>query len=363
MKEYHKIEAVFKRDEQTKKVIEQYRNPTVEFLKDNIWQFTEKVDGCVHSKTLINMADGSTKRISQIKEGELVWGYDTNTNQPKIVPVIATRHQSRAGQWVKIKTTRNGLNKGNFFGTIHCTHDHKVWTKNRGYVEACQLTKEDILLSIRTDVIQPYQEVIKEQHIIDIEIDTKPRERWDIQTETHNFFTVGGLVHNTNIRVHWDGHKVEFGGRTDRAEIPKPLLEKLEELFSGHENEEIFEQKFGENEVILFGEGYGPKIQNGGLYRDDVSFILFDVQVGDLWLERKNVEDIAKTFNIDIVPIIFEDTLTKAIEYVKTNPDSIVAKNGAKMEGLVGRPKVELLDRRGNRLIVKVKWEDMKDLI
>ena len=212
MKEYHKIEAVFKRDEQTKKVIEQYRNPTVEFLKDNIWQFTEKVDG-------------------------------------------------------------------------------------------------------------------------------------------------------TNIRVHWDGHKVEFGGRTDRAEIPKSLLEKLEELFGGHENEEIFEQKFGENEVILFGEGYGPKIQNGGLYRDDVSFILFDVQVGDLWLERKNVEDIAKTFNIDIVPIIFEDTLTKAIEYVKTNPDSVIAKNGAKMEGLVGRPKVELLDRRGNRLIVKVKWEDMKDLV
>ena len=90
---------------------------------------------------------------------------------------------------------------------------------------------------------------------------------------------------------------------------------------------------------------------------------MFDVQVGDLWLERKNVEDIAKTFNIDIVPIIFEDTLTKAIEYVKTNPDSVIAKNGAKMEGLVGRPKVELLDRRGNRLIVKVKWEDMKDLI
>ena len=27
---------------------------------------------------------------------------------------------------------------------------------------------------------------------------------------------------------------------------------KLEELFGGHENEEIFEQKFGENEVILF---------------------------------------------------------------------------------------------------------------
>ena len=217
MKEYHKIEAIFKRDPETKKVIEEYRNPTIESLKDCIWEFTEKVDG-------------------------------------------------------------------------------------------------------------------------------------------------------TNIRVHWDGHKVEFGGRTDKAEIPKHLLAKLEELFGGHANEELFEQTFGENDVTLFGEGYGVKIQNGGLYRDgDVSFILFDVQVGDLWLRRKDVLEIAANFNLEVVPVLFEGNLQKGIDYVKTNPDSVVAqdwlKQKAKMEGLVARPKEELLDRRGNRIIVKIKWEDLKDLI
>lgn len=46
MKEYHKIETLFERDTTTKMLIEgQYRNSTVEFLKDNVWQFTEKVDG------------------------------------------------------------------------------------------------------------------------------------------------------------------------------------------------------------------------------------------------------------------------------------------------------------------------------
>lgn len=30
-------------------------------------------------------------------------------------------------------------------------------------------------------------------------------------------------IDGTNIRIHWDGHKVEFAGRTDRAQIPKPL--------------------------------------------------------------------------------------------------------------------------------------------
>lgn len=170
-------------------------------------------------------------------------------------------------------------------------------------------------------------------------------------------------IDGMNTIIFWDGHKVFFGGRTERAEIPKPLLERLETLFGGIANEELFEQKFGENEVILYGEGYGPKIQNGGLYRDSVDFILFDVMINGNFQPRESVEDIAKYFSIDIVPIILEGTLQDGIEYVKTNPDSVIAKNGAKMEGLVGRPKVELRDRRGNRLIVKIKWEDMKDLV
>jgi hypothetical protein len=33
------------------------------------------------------------------------------------------------------------------------------------------------------------------------------------------------------------------------------------------------------------------------------------------------------------------------------------------MEGLVCRPAVELKDRRGDRIIVKIKWNDIKELI
>ena len=44
--EYHKIETLFNRDPLTKKLIEgSFRNETIEYLKDNIWEFTEKVDG------------------------------------------------------------------------------------------------------------------------------------------------------------------------------------------------------------------------------------------------------------------------------------------------------------------------------
>lgn len=208
MKEYHKIETLFERDEKTKKLIMgKFRNPTIEFLKDNVWQFTEKVDG-------------------------------------------------------------------------------------------------------------------------------------------------------TNIRVYWDGHIVSFGGRTDNAQIPAHLINRLNELFGGETNAQMFEQKFGETQVELFGEGYGAKIQSGGGYRNDVDFILFDVLISDNYQPRESVEDIAKYFGIDIVPIVLEGTLQDGVDYVLNNRNSIIAKNGALLEGLVGRTKVETRDRTGKRNIVKIKYRD-----
>lgn len=165
-------------------------------------------------------------------------------------------------------------------------------------------------------------------------------------------------VDGTNIRVHWDGHKVEFGGRTDKAQIPGPLLSKLNEMFATSEAEELFEQTWGDKDVILFGEGYGPKIQNGGEYRSDVSFILFDVLVGDNYQEREWVEETAQMFNIDVVPIVLTGTIQDGIDYVMKHPQSTMGT--AMMEGVVGRPMIELRDRRGERVIVKIKWEDFK---
>lgn len=165
-------------------------------------------------------------------------------------------------------------------------------------------------------------------------------------------------IDGTNIRVHWDGHNVEFGGRTDRAQIPNHLLDKLNELFGTLEAEELFEQTFGEKDVVLFGEGYGPKIQNGGEYRSDVSFILFDVMIGGNYQSREWIEQTAKMFNVDVVPIVLEGTIQDSINYVMSHPHSTIG--NAMMEGVVGRPKIELNDRCGNRVIVKIKWEDFR---
>lgn len=167
-------------------------------------------------------------------------------------------------------------------------------------------------------------------------------------------------VDGTNIRIHWDGHKVTFGGRTERAQIPADLMNYLVNTFGGETNAQLFEQKFGETEVTLYGEGYGPKIQRGGLYRDDVSFILFDVLIDKVWLTRDSVEDIAECFGIDVVPIVAIGPLGAAIDYVKKAPTSLLSSK-APMEGVVARPVVELFDRMGRRVIVKIKACDFCD--
>lgn len=166
-------------------------------------------------------------------------------------------------------------------------------------------------------------------------------------------------IDGTNIGIVWDGHKVSYQGRTERAQIPAHLMNKLIEMFGGETNEELFEQKFGETQVILFGEGYGAKIQKGGgNYRSDVSFILFDVYLPEqnLWLKRDALEDISKTFGIDVVPIVLTGTMQEAVDFVKQKPKSTIGV--AEMEGLVCKPEVDMLDRMGRRVIVKVKVRD-----
>ena len=121
-------------------------------------------------------------------------------------------------------------------------------------------------------------------------------------------------VDGTNIRIYWDGHTVTIGGRTDNAQIPTDLAQYLYYVFGSTASEELFEQQFGDKEVILFGEGYGTKIQKvGSAYLPDaVGFILFDVLIGENYQPREWVEKTAQMFGIPVVPIVGHGNLWNA---------------------------------------------------
>lgn len=161
-------------------------------------------------------------------------------------------------------------------------------------------------------------------------------------------------VDGTNIRVMFDGQQITFGGKDDESEIPSFLLASLENIFSPKLS--TFRTKF-DSGVCLYGEGYGAKIQKAGQkYRQDHSFVLFDVKIGDWWLNRPAVEDIAQALQIDIVPIIGTGTLYDMVEMVRVGFDS--AWGDFKAEGIVARPSVELKSRAGDRVITKIKHRD-----
>ena len=170
-----------------------------------------------------------------------------------------------------------------------------------------------------------------------------------------NLWVFTEKVDGTNIRVMWDaGSKsLVFGGKTDNAQIPAKLYEKLSLMFT----EEDMERVFPDTSVCLYGEGYGAKIQKGGgNYRQDQSFVLFDVKIDRWWLERHNVIAIAETLGIDVVPIIGNGTLFDMVEMVKKGFDSQWGAFDA--EGIVARPAVELIARNGQRIITKIKHKD-----
>lgn len=162
-------------------------------------------------------------------------------------------------------------------------------------------------------------------------------------------------IDGTNIRVWWDGERTRYGGRTDNAQIPRPLLAKLQELFG--DNKVL--QELG-RDCILYGEGYGAKIQKGGgnYIPDGCSFILFDVKIGQWWLRRDDVYSIAGQLNILHVPVVNIGTLNDAVRLVREGLLSSTAAVKHKAEGLVMRPVIDLWDRRGERIIAKVKARD-----
>lgn len=169
-------------------------------------------------------------------------------------------------------------------------------------------------------------------------------------------------VHGQNIRVMWDGSEISFGGRGSKADkLYKPLLVRLQYLFSKELMIDVFgEYSDGGIKWILYGEGYGARIQKGGenYNPDGVDFVMFDINWGGIWLHYIDVIRIAADLCIDVVPVIDIAPISTMIK---------AAKNGFKSnwgdfeaEGIVARPLRQLMNFQGQRVITKLKCKDFE---
>jgi hypothetical protein len=178
---------------------------------------------------------------------------------------------------------------------------------------------------------------------------------------SENIWNWSEKVDGTNIRVMWDEGRIRYGGKTDNAQIPAFLVNQMDEMFSV----DTFNELYPALNLCLYGEGYGAKIQKGGenYIPYGQSFILFDVRVGDFWLQRYDVVDVADKLGIQVVPVVGVGSLNAAVEYARTGFSSKIAETSSVVaEGLVIRPAVELFDRQGHRIITKIKYKDFQHI-
>ena len=179
---------------------------------------------------------------------------------------------------------------------------------------------------------------------------------------------------------------VTFKGKTDNAQIPPHLEKYMKETFD--ENRVLYSlgiekyipiENWAEHgwcvskedltpvydkiplKYTIYGEGYGMKIQKGGgrYLSNSVSFIGFDVKVNDMYLLRDNAMEVFKKLGADTVPYLGQMTIDEAIEKVRKGFVSAISEDRTLMaEGIVLSSPLGLKNRRGERLIVKIKYMD-----
>lgn len=183
---------------------------------------------------------------------------------------------------------------------------------------------------------------------------------------------------NTRATLFYNG-EVVYGGKTDDAEMSSELLEYLKKTFMPEKmkNALWLHNKPVPQSATIYGEGYGPKISAGsGKYRKDVSFRLFDCFVkyddGNWWLERNNLEDVARKLGIKCVPILgvidFLPTSSEEIQKIfadSMNRNRLVAIEEGGMvdmipEGIIAKTDELLFNRKGERVMWKLKIKDFK---
>lgn len=102
------------------------------------YEGTCKLHGCVSKDTEVTLADGSTKPISEIIIGTSILSYDTERNKIEFDTVKNVIVQELEKDWLELTFENKHA--------LKCTEDHPLFTLNRGWVEAKDLTENDEIL-------------------------------------------------------------------------------------------------------------------------------------------------------------------------------------------------------------------------
>lgn len=166
-------------------------------------------------------------------------------------------------------------------------------------------------------------------------------------------------VHGTSARIVWNNNEIQYvsGGMNHKTFC---------DIFNHEDLLEKFDKEFKDVKVVIFGEAYGGKEQGmSGTYGKEPSFIVFEVKIGDTWLNVPNAEDISNKLGLEFVPYNKVSTDLEVLNSQRDLPSVVASRRGMgedKMrEGIVIKPLEELYDNKGERIIVKHKRDEFRE--
>lgn len=282
--------------------LENYRKNTWMIKEGDLVEISEKIHGCVKIDASITMADGSKKQYRHVQIGDEILGVDAFGNLVTTKVLNKFSNGPAEEGWLKIEGPRYSAGKGPSRFTLTCTPNHEIWSASKNtYVHARDLKIGEKLLTSRTDLALPKVMQYKlpeyyrgsagwlplsegkfKPNLIEISIDSiktlskkeVKSNKFDMETETHNYFAHGVLVHNCNARYvyhedkMWVGSHNSWRDQSDQdawwvALSQSPWIETWCKSNPGY---------------VLYGEIYGS-VQDleYGMPKDQLGFKAFDI--------------------------------------------------------------------------------------
>lgn len=187
--------------------------------------------------------------------------------------------------------------------------------------------------------------------------------------ESISWWHVEEKINGMNIRVLYEKQEgthgpidwVAYRGRTDSAVLPSQLGSWLREHLS---IQKLAQQFVDAREVVLFGEGYGPGIQQGDYYSREQKFFLFDAVIDGHWLSKDKVKTLGYELEIydNLIDVGILST-QEIVEFVKSKPFSHLAlmetNEKRTMEGVIARAHPLMFCRSRHPIMFKLKCKDL----
>jgi len=173
-----------------------------------------------------------------------------------------------------------------------------------------------------------YKQAVIWQSIVSIMSVNKSQQRWDLETETHNYLPSSVVTHNSNSRVGLingeymcGSHKTSLKPEDKNGRLSvywMPLTADMKSMLSCISN--------GSRNTIIFGEIYGSKVQfmDYGIAGRD-GYRVFDISVDGVYLPWSEVVYYTTRFCIPRVPLLYEGPFSQeVVEQLVDGPTTVV---------------------------------------